>query len=127
MRHGSKHASHQLIPIIRCNSISVDASQLTLLRRRWAHYLPIPNIRINVIHIYKDYYPSRDPDGRAEVLSLCGQWEECSGSGRHSMVGPETTDCPDCIKIYLSEFDYFWEKTDEKVSKISALPMAETN
>jgi hypothetical protein len=64
-------------------------------------------------HILERIHSPRDPDSRAEAVSYCGQWDECSGSGKHGMVGHEQADCQACIKAYLSEFDYFWETSDE--------------
>jgi hypothetical protein len=43
----------------------------------------------------------RGPDERSEATSLCGEYEECSGSGRLGMAtSPSTATCPACIAAY---------------------------
>lgn len=70
-------------------------------------------------HILKDIYSSRDPDARAEAESLCGCFEECSGSGKHTMTGPDKAECDKCVAVYLKEFDYWWEKDNEDKNRLS--------
>jgi hypothetical protein len=55
-------------------------------------------------HILKGVHRSKDPDARAEAVSYCGEWEECSGSGKHGMsYGPASATCPACIDIYKTQ------------------------
>lgn len=54
-------------------------------------------------HLLKDKRVFRDVDSEPyqEVLSYCGAWAACSGSGEHYMVDkPIDSDCLNCIQEY---------------------------
>jgi len=60
-----------------------------------------------VVHIMKDYIRSRDPDARSEVASYCGEFEECSGSGKHGMAhSDDDATCPRCKALYANRPSY---------------------
>lgn len=53
-----------------------------------------------MIHYLEEVHVSRDPDRRREAFALCGAFEECSGSGKHSMVQTfSNVTCPQCLKF----------------------------
>ena len=49
-----------------------------------------------LIHIEKDRSWCHGTE-RWEVFAFCGASQECSGSGKHGMVGKAT--CPECIRL----------------------------
>lgn len=52
-------------------------------------------------HILYRVTRSRDPDARAEAISYCNSFDECSGSGRHGKYFSRTeADCDDCKRAY---------------------------
>lgn len=53
-----------------------------------------------MIHFLDSVFTSRDPDRRREAWALCGEMEECSGSGKHSMSQLLlSVDCPRCRSV----------------------------
>ncbi len=63
-----------------------------------------------VIHILDHVNRSRDPDRRAEAVAFYGSFQECSGSGKHSMVHlASQANCQMCIRMKKSQERYFHE------------------
>ena len=53
-----------------------------------------------VIHVLDRVIRSRDPDARGEALSHCGEYQECSSTGKHSMTRDVSkSTCPTCKKL----------------------------
>lgn len=56
-------------------------------------------------HAFNYLQHSSDPDARAMAISYCSYEEECSGSGKHGLLGPSNpqVNCPSCLAAYAKD------------------------
>lgn len=64
---------------------------------------------IKLFHIVQNISSPRDPDRRREAFAFCGEVEECSGSGKHSMARtPEFATCERC----KAQYNAYWLRVE---------------